>query len=188
MTVGPSFDSVLIAAQTGAGWARTRLYESLAPAVAGYLRSQGIDEPADLTSDVFVRVLSGLGSFSGPEGQFRSWVFSITYRRVVDEWRSRARSAHVTAVDPVQLPASRTAAAPAAEEVALARIGDQRLQRLLAGLTDDQRNVLALRVIADLSVDEVAAILGRSPGAVKALQHRALAALRRQISAEPVSP
>ncbi len=106
MTVGPSFDSVLLAAQSGAGWARTRLYESLAPAAAGHFRSQGISEPADLTSDVFVRVLSRLRSFSGSEGQFRRWVFSIAYRRLVDEWRSRTRAAHVTVVDPAQLSAS----------------------------------------------------------------------------------
>jgi RNA polymerase sigma factor (sigma-70 family) len=188
MTVGPAFDSVLVAAQAGTGWARTRLYQSLAPAVAGYVRAQGVSDPADVTSDVFVSVLSGLGSFAGDERQFRSWVFTIAYRRVSDHWRSRARSNRVTLVEPADLAFHWSDATAAAEDTALGRIEGQHLQRLLDELTDDQRNVLALRVIADLSIEEVARILGKPAGAIKALQHRALATLRRRISAEAVSP
>ena len=187
MTVGLAFEQVLAAAQAGAGWARTRLYEDLAPAVAGYVRSQGVPEVADTTSDVFVSVLSRLGSFRGDERQFRSWVFTIAYRRVADEWRARARPTRPTPVDPVELAGRSDATAPAAEEQAMATVGNERLRRLLAELTPDQRQVLALRVIADLSVDDVAEIVARPPGAVKALQHRAIAALRRKIADEAVS-
>ncbi len=67
-------------------------------------------------------------------------------------------------------------------------MGEERALRRLAELTEDQRNGLALRVIADLTVDEVASILGKPRGAVKALQRRALATLRRRISAQAVSP
>jgi len=59
--VGPAFDKVLAAAQREAGWARTRLYEWLAPVVAGYLRARGVDDPDDLTSEAFVCVFSGAG-------------------------------------------------------------------------------------------------------------------------------
>jgi RNA polymerase sigma-70 factor (ECF subfamily) len=177
MTMGLAFDQVLTAAQAGAGWARARLYESLAPAVAGYVRSQGVDDPSDVTSDVFVAVLTGLPSFHGDESQFRSWVFTIAYRRVMDHWRARAKA-------PV-LPASGTA--PAAEDVALAGLGRERVRALLEELTPDQRHVLALRVIADLSLEQVAEAVGKPVGAVKALQHRALEALRRKIAGEAVS-
>src|SRR5437763_8124538 len=91
MTLGLAFDHVLAAAQAGAGWARARLYESLAPAVAGYARAQRVDDPADVTSDVFVAVLTALPSFNGDEAQFRSWVFTIAYRKVADSWRARTR-------------------------------------------------------------------------------------------------
>ena len=177
MTLGLAFDQVLTAAQAGAGWARARLYETLAPAVAGYVRAQGIDDPSDVTSDVFVAVLTGLGSFRGDESRFRSWVFTIAYRRVMDHWRARAKAPHLPA------PGS----APAAEDVALAGLGRERVQALLEELTPDQRQVLALRVIADLSLEQVAEALGKPVGAVKALQHRALESLRRKIAGEAVS-
>ena len=178
MTIGPAFGDVLVAAQAGAGWARTRLYQSLAPAVAGYLRAQGVRDPSDLTSEVFVSVLTGLRSFEGDEDNFRSWVFKIAYRKLVDGWRTANRP----------LPAlPREQPAPGAEELAFAKLGDERVRELLGLLTDDQRQVLALRVIADLSLEQVADLMGKPVGAVKALQHRALAALRRKIADEAVS-
>jgi RNA polymerase sigma-70 factor (ECF subfamily) len=180
MTFGPAFDTVLSAAQSGAGWARTRLYEALAPAVAGYVRAQGVAEPADVTSDVFVAVLSRLASFRGDEAAFRSWVFTIAYRRVVDARRATRRPADA-------LVGSAVPAVSAAEDSALARLGDERVRDLLADLTPDQRHVLALRVIADLSLEQVAAATGKPVGAVKALQHRALGTLRRKIAGEAVS-
>jgi RNA polymerase sigma-70 factor (ECF subfamily) len=179
MTLGLAFDSVLAAAQVGGGWARARLYKSVAPAVAGYVRAQGIHDADDVTSDVFVAVLTRLPTFDGDEQQFRSWVFTIAYRRVVDEWRTRARR------DSYARP--QATAAPPTEEVALARLGDERVAQLLATLTTDQRQVLALRIVADLSLDQVATLMGKPVGAVKALQHRALASLRRTVADEAVS-
>ncbi len=182
MSLGPAFESVLVAAQVGAGWARTRLYESVAPAVAGYVRAQGgVAEPEDVTSDVFVAVLTRLPTFEGDEQQFRSWVFTIAYRRVVDEWRAKGRrDTHVAH----QAAAS---TAPAAEDVALAHLGGERVGKLLATLTPDQRQVLALRVVADLSIEQVATLMGKPVGAVKSLQHRALGTLRRTVAGEAVS-
>ena len=178
MTLGLAFEQVLDAAQAGAGWARARLYESLAPAIAGYARAQRVDDPADVTSDVFVAVLTALPTFQGDEAQFRSWVFTIAYRKVADSWRARARTPRA---------GTSPGTAPPAEEVALAGLGRERVEELLDELTRDQRNVLALRVIADLSLEQVAELLDKPVGAVKALQHRALAALRKKIAGETVS-
>jgi RNA polymerase sigma-70 factor (ECF subfamily) len=66
-----------------------------------------------------------------------------------------------------------------AEEAAMAGLGTDDMHRLLHQLSDDQRDVLLLRVVADLSLEQTAAALGKRVGAVKALQHRALATLRR---------
>ncbi|MGH9225735.1 MAG: RNA polymerase sigma factor [Acidimicrobiales bacterium] len=178
MSVGLPFPEILAAAQAGAGWARSRLYESTAPAVAGYVRAQGIADPADVTSDVFVAVLTGLPSFRGDEAHFRRWVFTIAYRRVTDVWRARSRPGPV-------VPA---ASVPSAEDVALDRLSGERAAELLARLTPEQRQVVALRVIADLSLEDVAHLLGKPVGAVKALQHRAIATLRRHLVGEAVSP
>lgn len=62
---GPPFEGSATLPGTAAGWALTRLYEWLSPVVAGYLRAQGVQEPDDLTSEVFLGLFSGLGSFTG---------------------------------------------------------------------------------------------------------------------------
>ena len=173
-----AFEHVLAAAQQNASWALTRLYESLAPAVVGYMRSQGIREAEDLTSDVFVVVLSRTRSFSGTEGQFRKWVFTIAHHRIVDERRRSGRAPQLEPIDGADLTGRQ--AGGGAEEEALGRLGTERIRLQLAALTADQRDVLVLRVIAGMSVDEVASMLDKRPEAVKALQRRALAALRRQ--------
>jgi RNA polymerase sigma-70 factor (ECF subfamily) len=156
-----------------------RLYADLAPAVAGYLRVQRAVEPEDLTSEVFLGVFRGLGSFEGGEAQFRSWVFTIAHRRLQDERRRLARRPQLTSVDPeLGLPGGDT------EREALDSLGEQWVWRLSARLSTDQRTVLLLRVVADLTAEQVAQITGRSEGAVRALQRRGLEALRRMIAAE----
>ena len=174
--LGAQFDSVLAAARTGAGWAAARLWHALAPRVAGYLRVQGAAEPDDLTSEVFIAVFRGIGAFSGTEAQFRSWVFTIAHHRLVDE-RRRA-GARPQRFAPVEA-ADQAAAAPSAEHEALRRLGDDRVRQVCERLAPDQRDVLVLRLLGDLTVEEVASVVGKSPGAVKALQRRGFAALRR---------
>ena len=185
--LGVQFDHVLAAARAGAGWAAARLWRSLAPSVAGYLRAQGAAEPDDLTSEVFVGVLRNLGSFTGGEERFRSWVFTIAHRRLLDERRRAARRPHPAATGAV--PAhdhAASAAAPSAEAEALGRLGAQGVRRICDRLAADQRDVLVLRLVGGLTVEEVAAAVGKSPGAVKALQRRAVEALRRILHQEGV--
>ena len=180
-----AFEPVLEAAQLGAGWARTRIYEALAGPVAGYLRNQGVREPEDATSEVFLAVFARLPGFTGSERQFRSWVFTIAHHKIVDERRRRARrpgTAPLEGVGDAALPP-----AMPAEDEALTRIGAERAHRMLDGLTPDQRDVINLRIIADLSVEQVAALLDKPSGAIKALQRRGLDALRRQLEREGVS-
>lgn len=158
-----------------------RLYADLAPSVSGYLRVQRASEPEDLTSEVFLGVFRGLAGFEGTESQFRSWVFTITHRRLQDERRRLARQPHVTVV------ATELASEPGdVEREALESLGEQWVVGLCGRLSADQRTVLLLRVVADLTVEEVARITGKSMGAVKALQRRALDSLRRKLAKEGV--
>lgn len=174
--LGDQFEQVLTAARAGAGWAAERLWRSLAPAVAGYLRAQGAAEPDDLTSEVFIGVFRGLAAFSGTEEQFRSWVFTIAHRRLVDDRRRLSRRPPPGPLDPDD---ACSPAADSAEHEALGRLGSRQVAALCDQLVPDQRDVLLLRLVAGLTVDEVATALGRSEGAVKALQRRAVLALRR---------
>jgi len=171
-----NFDAVLAAAKEGAGWASTTIWVEYAPAVAAFLTARGSSEPEDLTSEVFLAVFDTLPSFNGGESEFRSYVFSIAYRRLVDELRRRSRrGAHGEWSDELDPRHS-----PSAEHEAHTRLGDERARALLESLPEDQRNVMVLRIIADLTIEQIAVVLDKREGAVKALQRRALESLRKK--------
>jgi RNA polymerase sigma-70 factor (ECF subfamily) len=170
----------LAEARRGTPRAFERLYADLAPMVAGYLRVQRASEPEDLTSEVFIGVFRGLGTFEGSEQQFRSWVFTIAHRRLTDERRRLARAPQFADVD------VESGRAGDVEREALESLGEQWVVGLCSRLSPDQRTVLLLRVVADLTLDEVARITRKTPGAVKALQRRALDSLRRMLAREGV--
>jgi RNA polymerase sigma factor (sigma-70 family) len=176
------FDPVLAAARRGSPEAFQALYTDLVRPVAAYLRGKGVGDVEDVTSEVFLAVFTGLERFTGGQAEFRSWVFTITHRRVVDHWRRASRTPgteEYTAEDDART-------APSAEDDALDELGSARVHELLAELTPDQRDVLLLRVVADLTVEQVAEVVGKPAGAVKALQRRGLAALRKLVEAEGV--
>jgi RNA polymerase sigma-70 factor (ECF subfamily) len=181
--IGPGFDSVLAAARTGAPWALERLYQALSPAVLGYLRTQGAADPEDLTNEVFLGVLRRVASFDGDEDKFRSWVFTIAHSRLVDDRRRTDRRPRVAEGQEPQ----RDSAGGNAEDDALERLSSQRVQALCEALLADQRDVLLLRLMAGLTIEAVADALGKSEGAVKALQRRGLANLRKILERDPVS-
>lgn len=187
MTLGPTFDGVLAAAQSGAPWALERIYGDLASSVAGYLRLQGASDAEDLTSDVFVNVLRGVGRFSGSEDQFRSWVFTIAHHRLQDERRRQARRPMVDTGADERLASLPTTPGETVEEVVQRRLSTERVRQLCDRLAPDQRDVLLLRVVGDMTLEQTAEALGKSVGAVKALQHRSLAALRRLLERQGVS-
>jgi RNA polymerase sigma-70 factor (ECF subfamily) len=171
---------VLDAARGGDEQAWARIYRELAPPVLGYLRSSGAPEPEDTASEVFLQVARDLPRFSGDERQFRGWVFTIAHHRLID---ARRRSARRPAEPVAEVPEPQPAASDAAAEEAMARISAESVHRVLAALSSDQRAVLLLRVLGDMSVEDVARAVGKRPGAVKALQRRGLAAVKRELAA-----
>jgi RNA polymerase sigma-70 factor (ECF subfamily) len=184
--LGDAFDPLLVAARAGEGWAFEGLFTWLGRPVAAYLRGMGLEDPDGAANDVFLRAFASIETFDGPEERFRSWVFTIAHHLVVDERRRVARRPKRTTLDaagPDPGPPSRDAA-----EEAMTGLGDDRVRRLLAGLAPDQRDVVLLRVVADLSIEDTAAALRKKPGAVKALQHRAMRTLRTKIEEEGVTP
>lgn len=180
-------DTVVAAASTGAGWAFDALYHHFAPSVVGYLRAQGAWDPEDLSSEVFLAVFKGIAGFDGDGAQFRTWLFSIAHRRVIDDRRRRSR--RVVEVPQDDSPARE--AASDTESEAIAVLEAQRIARLVGMLPEDQRDVILLRLVGDLSVRETAEALGKTEGAVKALQRRGVQGLKnvlvQEISVEAVS-
>jgi RNA polymerase sigma factor (sigma-70 family) len=174
--LGAAFPDVLLAAQANAGWAFERLFESQGRSVVSYLRSQGAADPDGTANEVFLRAFRGLTTFQGDEGAFRGWLFVIARNCLIDERRRQARRPVVVAATDVDGPA-----APGADQGAFEQLGAERVHDLLNELSPDQRDVLLLRIVADLTVDQTASALGKQPGAVKQLQRRGLAALRKRI-------
>ena len=170
-----TFASTLAAAQVGAQWAFATLWVEYAPAVTAFLRARGAREPEDLASETFIAVLDRLSTFAGGEPEFRSFVFSIAYRRLVDEFRTRSRRP-----ENVEWSAETDRRqSESAEQEALEGMANDSALALINSLPNDQRNVLTLRIIADLSIDQIAEVLDKRPGAVKALQRRGLDRLRK---------
>jgi RNA polymerase sigma-70 factor (ECF subfamily) len=182
MALDETFEAILAAAKVGADWAWERLYRDLAGPVTGYLRARGAPDPEDVASETFLQVARNIGSFEGSESSFRSWVFVIAHRRLLDARRAAARKGDTVPLEPGFDPHGGDT-----ETEALESFHDDSLLLALAKLTDDQRHVIALRVIAGLSLEETAQVVGKRTGAVKALQRRALEAMRKTLEAEGVS-
>lgn len=166
-------------ARAGSDVAFEVIFHELAPVVAGYLRLNGAREVDELTNEVFAQVHRGLKGFAGDWGGFRSWVFTIAHHRMVDSAR-RAKRRPLEAYGDV----AEEASTGDVEREALDALSEEHLHELLGVLSPDQRQVLLLRIVADLPLEEAAVTLGKTVGAVKSLQHRALAALRRAMEQE----
>jgi RNA polymerase sigma factor (sigma-70 family) len=168
------------AAKDGAAWAWESLYAEYAGYVNGYLRRRGAADPDDLTAEVFFQVARDIHRFEGDEATFRSWLFVIAHRRLVDDRRSQARKLDTVDEDSRQLD---TEGGDVEREV-MEQLAQSWVEDLLAKLTEDQRHVLALRIIADLTLEETAQVLNKRVTAVKALQRRALQSLQRMVAEE----
>jgi RNA polymerase sigma-70 factor (ECF subfamily) len=175
---------VIERARSGAPGAWELIYDSLSPAVLGYLRMRGAADPEDLLSECFLQLVRDIRSFEGDARDLRSWTFTVAHNRLLDDVRKRVRRP----LEPVPLEAL-DAAMPAGdtEREALSSMSIGHIERAVGRLTPDQGEVLALRLFGQLTVEETARIVGKRAGAVKALQRRGLAALRREISTEGVT-
>jgi RNA polymerase sigma-70 factor (ECF subfamily) len=173
----PAFGATLAAASRpgpGRAAAFEHLLRPLLFPLLRYLRAQVGDAAEDLVDEVLLAAWEHVARFRGTQGQFRSWVFAIAHNRVVDHHRRRRE----------EQPLDRVAARRAADDTeaeAISHVSEIELRRALKELAPAQRQVLLLRVVADLSIEQTAALLGRSTGSVKALQHRAIEAARLKI-------
>jgi RNA polymerase sigma-70 factor, ECF subfamily len=179
LVIGDAFDATLGRARAGDELAWAVLYDDLAGPLLGYLRGRGAPEPEDQLGETFLQVARDLDRFSGDEAGFRSWVFTIAHRRLLDASRSRRRRAVMPLANEDLAALADTLGGMARGADPAVRVVDRDLLAgLLAHLTEDQRDVLLLRYVADLDTATVGELTGRSANAVAALTVRALAALR----------
>jgi RNA polymerase sigma-70 factor (ECF subfamily) len=176
-------DDVVAAAAAGDSDALGTIYAVLSPAVLGYLRARGVDDPEAITNDVFVKLLPQVPNVRGGVDGVRKLTFTIARARMIDQLRARGRTGPVSVYDA----AADQRAVPSAEDDAHAAISLARVRAVLEVLPDDQREVLTLRIVADLSIEQVAEVIGRSAGAVKQLQRRGMLALRAALDERRVT-
>lgn len=178
------FDALIESARAGDQAAWAEIWEELAPAVLGYLRGSRAPDPDDVLSEAFLQVARDVSRFEGDWDRFRAWVFTIAHHRLIDARRHTARRPVELMAEP---PEPQGAAAEDAAQRALEKIGDERIQEVLEAISPDQRAVLLLRIVADLSLEQVAEAMGKRVGAIKQLQRRGLAAVKRELAKRRVT-
>jgi RNA polymerase sigma-70 factor (ECF subfamily) len=131
----------------------------------------------DLTTQTFLKMLESIKRFRWRSAPFSAWLFRIAHNLAMDHFRATRRWQPEE-----EVPEPVGEAEPSAEVAAFQAIGRQSMLELIEGLSHEQRQVLTLKFVFNLPNAEVATILGKTEGAVKSLQHRALVSLQKQIS------
>jgi RNA polymerase sigma-70 factor (ECF subfamily) len=173
----------LVAARQREPAAVTRIYTTYAPPLFRFFMAElrNREDAQELTGNVFVSVIEGLPRFRGPVEALGGWLFRIARNDLYDHRRKQARSPRSAPLDDHLDEAAVAAGADDPEELAIDRLEGSRVMAALRELSPDQREVLLLRMVARLTAPEVAAVLRKSPGAVKSLQHRGLTSLARAL-------
>jgi len=177
-------DKLIQRAKEGDQQAIGELYRCHVDVIFRYVWARVVDEAVaeDLTAQVFLKALEGLPTYEPTGKPFLSWLYRIAYARIVDHWRRQERRVEVPLDESLPTHAPRPGELLEAEEQWGMAID------LLARLTDDQQDVLILRFIGEMSLSEVAGTLGKTLGATKAVQHRALASLARMLEEQGSPP
>jgi RNA polymerase sigma-70 factor (ECF subfamily) len=171
-------DAALLRARAGDETGFLALWRALQPMLLRFLRVYGGDGPEDIAGETWLQVVRDLPSFRGDATDFRRWLFTVARHRAVDAGRSRARRPLDLVGDARALDGS--ASAPSAEQQVMQRMSTDDALAAVRGLPAAQAELVALRVLADLDVATVAAIVGSTPGAVRVGVHRALKSLARR--------
>jgi RNA polymerase sigma-70 factor (ECF subfamily) len=176
-------DDALARASTGDEAGFLELWRALQPRLLRFLRVVGCDDPDDVASETWLQVVRDLHKFSGGEEDFRRWLFTIGRHRAIDAARARSRRP----VGPSTSGLDILADSQLVEDQVLDGMSVQRAVALLAGLSKDQAEAVALRVIAGLDTPNVAKILGKSAGAIRVALHRGLKALAADPSVQALA-
>ncbi len=160
-------------ARAGGRDALAELWRTHHAAVLRYLRAKRVGSPEDVASQVWIDVARSIDRFEGDADDFRRWLFTIAHRRSVDEVRRAVRRADDAQVEPVPSDGA---------DVEHERNGAlERAIELVSQLPDNLAEAVMLRVVNDLSIADVAAVMGTTEGNVRVLVHRGVTRLRRMM-------
>jgi len=131
----------------------------------------------DLTTQTFLKMLESIGRFRWQSAPFSAWLFRIAHNLAMDHFRARRRWQPEE-----EVPEPAGSEEPSAELQAMQSIGRQSMLELIQDLSPEQQQVLTLKFVFNFANADVATILEKTEGAIKSLQHRALASLQKQIA------
>jgi RNA polymerase sigma-70 factor, ECF subfamily len=173
------FGAVLDGAKAGQHWAVALLFADLQPRLLRYLRSRDRDQADDLASEVWEAIARGIATFEGGESDFRGWAFTIARRRLIDHRRRRGRRK----TDPADDTAFAGIAAVEITDIAAIDhlTSQEAIAVITAALSDEQAEVVILRVVAGLDTKTVAEVMQRPETWVRVNQHRALKRLAEHL-------
>ena len=162
-------NAALRAARNGDETAIACVFRDVHPRLLHYIRRIAPDAAEELASETWSEAAKGFAGFEGDLDEFRARLFTMARRRIVDHYRNESRRPRLAAfTDP-------EATTPSADDLAIEALStDEAITALVRDLSADEAEVVTLRVVAGLSVDQVAMTMGSNPGSVRALQHRAL--------------
>jgi RNA polymerase sigma-70 factor (ECF subfamily) len=162
--------------------ALARIHETYYTSIFRYVAFRVGDHATaeDLTSEVFTRLLTALRDKNAPQNTLRGWLYGVAARVVSDHHRQAYRAPQV------ELNEELVSADHDPADIIDRKLTQEHVKRAMQALTEEQRHVLSLRFGSDLPIQEVARTLGKSEGAIKQLQARAVAALARQLSPKVV--
>jgi len=174
--------SLIRRAQDGDQVALTQIYEENFDRIYRYISIKIGDrtEAEDMTQQVFLHAIKAISSYRHKGMPFASWLYRIAHNQIVDYLRKKSKRATVPLDESLPIPA---AGADPKHLVEL-KITVEEVVTATKILTDAQREVISLRFASELSISEVAGVMGKSEGAVKALQHSAIVALRKVLATE----
>ena len=181
VTMGHTFDDVLAAAKLGADWAWVILYAEVSGPVMGFFRCRGVSDPEEAAGDIFFELARTIDDFEGDELAFRTKIFQLAYRRLLAEKNCGRGSHRSTLADRVL---DRLELDVAAMDIVAQEEVPADIKAAFEVLTPDERDVLTMRVVAHLSLEQTAAVIERTFEDVKSIQRRALTRVRKTLSAE----
>lgn len=174
--------ALLEAAKRGDEAAWRAIVNEVGPKLRGYGRAKGVSDADDLMQDVLLAASRSIRGFEGTWENFISWLFTIAYRRIADVHRRHSRSPSFVPME------SATAVADERHGPETLVVAQQDLSESLAALdslSNIEREVVLLRIVAELDSDEVGRILGKRPGTVRVIQSRAISKIKRILQDEP---
>lgn len=180
------FGELLDRARRGEGAAFEALYRRFNRQVASFAAARRSTDPEGVVNEVFLRVFRNLPTFEGNQAQFSAWIFRVARNLVIDDVRRQACRVEETPTESLTGPSSTSPLTGArrvagADDIAMSNLDSDALISHLDCLTSEQRDVILLRVVADQSIEVVAATLGKSTSAIKSINYRAIRILRASL-------